>query len=109
MTKEEIVTEVWIETSKEIFPDFIACDKGNEHYERQPQKLYINVREDLKEFKKFGIGSSWNKYTEYRFFKKVNTSLFSNVSAFQVLFDGKLMPTNNFRENWERTISELIK
>ena len=93
MTKEEIVTEVWIESSKEIFPDFIAHDKGNKDYERPPQKVYINVREDLKEFKKFDIGASWNKYATYGFFKKVNTSLFSNVSAFQVLFDGKLMPT----------------
>lgn len=109
MFEEEIVTEVWIETTKEIFPDFIAHDKGNKTYEREPQKLYIEVRKNLRNFKDLGIGSSWNKYGQSKFFEKVSTSLFSNVSAFQVKFDGKLMPTNKFRELWEKKVLEFIE
>jgi len=82
MAKEEIETEIWIETSMEKSPDFNAHDKGDKDYEREPQMVYIKIQDDIKRFKDTGIGISWTKYARFSFFNKVNSPLFLNLSAF---------------------------
>lgn len=112
---QEIPTEVWIETYKEILPDFIACDKGNINYKRYPMKKLIKIRDfkeylyKLRDLFNETRGSLWNAYAKTKFFNKVQTFLFTNVAAFVAYIDGKKVSAETFREVWEDKIIELIK
>jgi len=104
--------EVWIETYEEIFPDFIACDLGNEVHHRPPLKKYIKMTEDFDKLKNLyekTKGSLWNAYAKTQFYGKINTFLFSNVAAFNVYHNGKRIITEQFRSNWEEHIINLIE
>lgn len=107
----EILTDVWIETYQEMFPDFIACDEGSEVYHRKPLKKYIPVKRLLGKLKELYDNSNailWNKFADEKFFDRVQTSLFSNVAAFEVLFDGQKMDTGQFRSLWIESVLELF-
>lgn len=108
----EILTDVWIETYKEMLPDFIACDKGNEIYKRKPLKKYIPVKRLLGKLKELYDSSNailWNKFAGSKFFDRIQTTLFSNVAAFEVLLDNQKIDTGEFRSLWSELVMELFK
>ncbi len=103
---------LWIETCGYLFPDFIACDGGDRNYNRSPERRYISIKqniEKLSETNKRTKGSLWNAFASEKFFKIVQTTQFSNISAFKAYYNDEEISVMEFRDKWERKVKELIE